>query len=63
MESLGLQDIHPKPMTIPERYGARMAHNLISARITFGENRLPISEVYLEAVFLLHFTTVQPCLH
>jgi hypothetical protein len=30
MESHGLQDIHPKPMTIPKRYGARMAHTVAS---------------------------------
>ena len=30
MESSGLQDIHPKPMTIPKRYGARMAHTVAS---------------------------------
>ena len=30
MESHGLQDIHPKPMTIPKRYGASMAHTVAS---------------------------------
>ena len=30
MESNGLQDIHPKPMTIPKRYGAGMAHTVAS---------------------------------
>jgi len=30
MGSHGLQDIHPKPMTIPKRYGARMAHTVAS---------------------------------
>jgi hypothetical protein len=30
MESHGLQDIHPKHMTIPKRYGAGMAHTVAS---------------------------------
>ena len=45
------------------RSGAGMAHNLLSARITFVENCLPISELYLEAVFLLYFTAVQRRVH
>ena len=30
MESHGLQDMHPKPLTTPKRYGAGMAHNVTS---------------------------------
>ena len=30
MESHGLQDMHPKPMTIPKQYGAGMAHTVAS---------------------------------
>ena len=30
MEWHELQDMHPKPMTIPKRYGAGMAHTVAS---------------------------------
>ena len=30
MESHGLPDIHPKPLTTPKRYGAGMAHTVAS---------------------------------
>ena len=30
MESHGLQDMHPKHLTTPERYGAGMAHTVAS---------------------------------
>ena len=30
MESHGLQEVHPKPVTTPKRYGAGMAHTVAS---------------------------------
>ena len=30
MESHGLQEVHPKPLTTPKRYGAGMAHTVAS---------------------------------
>ena len=30
MESHGLEDMHPKPLTTPKRYGAGMAHTVVS---------------------------------
>ena len=30
MESHGLQEVHPKPVTTPTRYGAGMAHTVAS---------------------------------